>query len=77
MVPANATVEVLNPVGGKIFSMLDGKHTEDQIVQAVMDEFEVDEKQAREDLQAFVEQLKEKGMVVTKGAGGAGEPVHE
>jgi hypothetical protein len=79
VVPGRAAVEVLNPVGGKIYSMLDGKHTEDEIVAAVMDEFEVDEQQARGDYRAFVEELGAKGMLATTGGNGvsAGETTDE
>jgi hypothetical protein len=77
VVPANATVEVLNPVGGKIYAMLDGKHTEDQIVHAVMDEFDVDESRARADFQAFLSELRDKGMLVTRGGDEAGEAARE
>lgn len=73
VVPSRATVEVLNPVGGKIYAMLDGKHTEDEIVHGVMEEFEVGEEQARRDLHEFVSQLRAKGMVVTASAAEAPE----
>ena len=77
VVPSRATVEVLNPVGGKIFSMLDGTHTEDDIVRGVMEEFEVGEEQARQDLRDFVSQLRSKGMVVTTGGAEAAQPSEE
>ncbi len=71
VVPSRATVEVLNPVGGKIYSMLDGTHTEDEIVRGVMEEFEVGEEQARRDFREFLSELRAKGMVVTVGRGEA------
>ena len=77
VVPAASTVEVLNPVGGKIFSMLDGKHSEDQIVVAVMDEFEITEDEARRDFRGFLNDLREKGMMVTGGGNGAAETTDE
>lgn len=51
-------VHVLNPVGSKIYSMLDGRHTKDEIVRAVIAEFAVDERRARDDLDAFLAQLE-------------------
>ena len=69
VVASRATVEVLNPVGGTIYSLLDGTHTEDDIVRRVMEEFEVEEKQARRDLREFLGELQAKGMVVTAGGG--------
>lgn len=73
VVPSRATVEVLNPVGGKIYSMLDGTHTEDDIVRGVMKDFEVGEEQARRDLREFLNELRAKGMTVTVGDGAAAE----
>jgi hypothetical protein len=77
VVPARGAVEVLNPVGGKIYSMLDGQHTEEQIVRAVMDEFEVDEAQARRDFRSFLDELRAKGMLVTQGGNGSSEASDE
>jgi hypothetical protein len=70
VVPSRAAVEVLNPVGGKIYSMLDGKHTADDIVRAIIDEFEVSEESARRDLDAFLDELRKKGMLATTGGHG-------
>ena len=71
VVPSRAAVEVLNPVGGKIYSMLDGTHTADDIVQALVEEFDVSEDQARKDLDAFLDELKEAKMLVTAGGNGS------
>ena len=40
-----------------IYGMLDGTHNRAEIVRAVMEEFEVEEQTAREDVNAFLEQL--------------------
>ena len=77
VVPSRATVEVLNPVGGKIYAMLDGTHTEDDIVRGVMEEFEVEEEQARRDFREFVSELRSKGMVVTESRAAAPEQTDE
>lgn len=71
VVPSRAAVEVLNPVAGKIYSMLDGRHTEDEIVRAVVDEFDVAEEQARRDFREFIEELRQKNMLATDGGNGA------
>jgi hypothetical protein len=74
VVPRKAVVQVLNPVAGKIYSMLDGKHTRDEIVRAVVEEFDVDEDRARRDLETFLEELREKEMLQTVPTrAGAGE----
>jgi len=79
VVPSRAAVEVLNPVAGKIYSMLDGTNTEDDIVRAVVAEFEIGEDEARKDYHAFLEELKAKNMLTTAPSNGKGaeEPVHE
>lgn len=69
VVPSRATVEVLNPVGGKIYSMLDGTNTKAEIVRAVMEEFEVSQEEAQRDLAAFLDELRAKGMLVAAGNG--------
>jgi hypothetical protein len=64
VMPTQREVKVLNPVGIKVFSMLDGTHSEEQIVEAVADEFEVAVDQAAEDVRAFLGELRRNGMVV-------------
>lgn len=63
VMPLRSEVKVLNPVGTRIYSLLDGKHTLDEIVAAVVDEFEVSEPQARDDVQEFLRELSEQGLV--------------
>ena len=79
VVPSRAAVEVLNPVAGKIYSMLDGTNTEDEIVRAVVDEFEIGEGEARKDYHAFLDVLRAKNMLASAPSNGNGaeEPVHE
>ncbi len=52
-------VHVLNPVGSRIYELLDGAHSTEEIVRAVVAEFEISEEQARQDLQLFLRQLEE------------------
>jgi hypothetical protein len=63
VIPADSIVQVLNPVGSKIYSLLDGKHSRAQIVRAIVDEFEVSEAQARADLEGFLAELRSRGML--------------
>lgn len=63
VLPGKAEVKVLNPAGIKIFSMLDGTHTVEQIAEAVTSEFEVTPEQALEDIHAFLRELSEHGML--------------
>ena len=62
-----AQVKVLNPVGIKIYSMLDGEHTEDEIVRAVTDEFDVSLDEATTHLSEFLAELKSNGMLAAPG----------
>lgn len=63
VLPGKAEVKVLNPAAIKIFALLDGAHTADEIAAAVSDEFEVTREQALEDLRAFLAELDEHGML--------------
>ncbi len=69
VLPKRSQVKVLNPVGSKIYSMLDGKHTHDEIVKAVTEEFDVNEDQARKDVSDFLEQLRSEEMLADDDAG--------
>ena len=64
VLPTQRVVKVLNPVGIKVYSMLDGAHSEAQIVEAVAKEFEVAIDQATEDVRAFLGELRQNGMLV-------------
>jgi hypothetical protein len=72
VLPTQREVKVLNPVGIKVYSMLDGTHSEAQIAQAVADEFEVPVEQATEDVNAFLGELRRNGMVVDAEPTGTG-----
>ncbi|MCP3982454.1 MAG: PqqD family protein [bacterium] len=58
-----ALVHVLNPVGNRIFAMLDGTHTLDAIAAAVAEEFNVPAEQARQDVEAFLAELDSQEML--------------
>jgi len=63
VLPGRAEIKVLNPAGIKIFSLLDGAHSAEAIARAVVDEFDVSESQALEDVRAFVAELAAAGML--------------
>ena len=69
VVPSKAAVEVLNPLGGMIFSLLDGEHSQDEIVSQLVAEFEVSEEQARKDLAEFLDELRKRNMLAVAGNG--------
>ena len=70
-------VKVLNPVGVKIYGMLDGKHSTDTIATAISEEFEVSGEQAATDVEAFLAELRPTACWPIawkpKGKGGANE----
>ena len=53
----------LNEVGAYIFEALREEKTFDELVQAVMDNYEVEEELARSDAGIFVESLKQAGLL--------------
>ena len=67
--PIAHDVTVLNPVGSLIYSMLDGSHSVQQIVEAVVAQYDVTEDQARQDVDAFLADLRERGMLEAGAAG--------
>ena len=61
LVPEGALV--LNPVATAALELVDGTHSLDQIVDTVVNRFEVTPERAREDVQALFERLMERGFV--------------
>jgi hypothetical protein len=52
----------LNGTGSLIWSLL-ADHEEEEIAQAVAQKFEIDPSAAREDVRAFIQVLRERGLV--------------
>ena len=63
VLPDHGEVKVLNPVAIRVFELLDGDHSSDQIVATVTDEFEVSAEQATSDVAAFLAELESSGML--------------
>jgi hypothetical protein len=63
VLPERNQVKVLNPLGSRIFSLLDGDHTRQDIVTILCDEFEVSAEQAEEDLDLYLRDLDAEGML--------------
>jgi len=64
VLPGRAEVDVINEVGTVIWQQIDGRRTLSQILQAVMDEFDIGPDEARQDLLDFVGELRRHGMVI-------------
>lgn len=64
VLPAGAEVHVLNPVGTRVWELLDGRRTVTDIIEAILEEYEISREEARTDVHAFLASLAEKAMVV-------------
>ena len=53
----------VNEVGVSIWNMLQNEVTFDQIVQGILNEYEVEESVAREDIREFLDQLIDRGIL--------------
>lgn len=67
VLPGRSEVKVLNPVAIRVYSMLDGDHSVDSIVEAVTEEFQVDAATAARDVGDFLGELKEHGLLAAPG----------
>jgi len=57
------SIYTLNEVGATIWKLIDGTRTADDIALAVVEVFEVEPEQARRDVEEFLAQLTEAGMI--------------
>jgi GeoRSP system PqqD family protein len=62
VVPATQAMHTLNEVGSFIWQVCDGRRL-DEIVAAVVEEFDVEASAARADVEAFTKELVEKRML--------------
>lgn len=53
----------LNPVGSVLWEFMSQKHTIDEMVQRVCDEFEVTAAQAQQDIEAFLDSLMAEQLI--------------
>jgi len=68
VLPSENMVHILSAVGTRIWELADGRHSLADIVDALCDEFEVQQEQAEQDVRAFVDELAGKGMLELKAA---------
>ena len=57
----------LNAVGSRVWELIDGRRSVDEIVEVIVREFDVTREQAAGDVQAFVRELLDKGLVTSAG----------
>ena len=53
----------VNEVGASLWDMLQNEVSLDQLVQGILDEYEVEEEVAREDIQEFLNTLEKSGIL--------------
>jgi hypothetical protein len=63
VLPGRAEVKVLNPVAIRVFSLLDGTRTTEEIAEAITEEFEVSREDALRDIRSFLGDLDRHGML--------------
>ena len=63
VLPEKGKIKVLNEVGARIWSLVDGKRSIGQIAAAICDEYQVDLPVAEADSLAFIAELAERGVV--------------
>lgn len=63
VLPDRSEVNVLNELGSLVWERIDGARTVGQIVEAVLQEYEVDPEAARGDILEFIDSLHDHGMV--------------
>ena len=64
IIPQKGQVNLLNPVGSRIWELADGKKSLNEIAMLIANEFEVAPQVAYLDTEEFVRGLWEKGMLV-------------
>ena len=63
VLPGRAEVKVLNPVGSRVYALIDGKRTLGEIVGTIEQEFDVTIDQATADVEEFLSILESEGLV--------------
>lgn len=63
VLPSRAQVSVLNEVGSAVWERIDGRKSLQEILDGIMEEFEITRDRALTDLEAFVADLRAQGMV--------------
>jgi hypothetical protein len=63
VLPDHSEVSVLNELGSRVWERIDGSRTVGQIVESVLQEYEVGPETARQDVLEFIDALHDHGMV--------------
>lgn len=63
VLPDKGQVKVLNEVGTRIWSLIDGKRKISDIIQVIIQEYQVNPKNAENDTFVFLSELEKKGII--------------
>ena len=66
VLPARGKIDILNEVGARIWSMVDGRRSVREIAAAIADEYQVSMAQAEADALTFLEDLASRGAITFK-----------
>jgi hypothetical protein len=58
------SIYTLNETAARVWSLIDGQHTLEEIHQQILSEFDVNDAQARQDLFEIIDQLQQMGAIV-------------
>jgi len=64
--PEDSMIHSLNEVGTRIWELLEQEKTIEDIVKVICQEYEVEEKEAEQDITKFINELHAKGIVDIK-----------
>ncbi len=53
----------LNPVGSRVWELIDGRRSVEEIIGVIVEEFDVAPQDAAQDVRGFVQELLDKGLV--------------
>lgn len=63
VLPQGAEIKVLNDIGARIFELLDGTHSVEEIAATLCEEYDVEPVEARRDVTSFLDELHSHRML--------------
>ena len=54
----------LNPVGSRVWELIDGQRSVEEIAHVIVEEFDAAPREAAQDVRGFVQELLDKGLVI-------------
>jgi hypothetical protein len=63
VLPSRAEVKVLNEIGSRVWDSIDGRRTLGQILDVLLEDYDIPREEAERDMLEFVGELRTHGMV--------------